>query len=145
MIIVIQGLKCLFCFNLILATGKHWSYSESTMLKKIYACFIGVSALSCFAPVYIMQPYLNVPIDWSENLCLNINSFLAFSFLAIYKRKLKNNRDVSFYNPWFKPSVHHRVCDDMINRSGSLSSSLRGFINCWKIYKILNFFLCITI
>ena len=29
--------------------------------------------------------------------------------------------DVSFYYPWFKPSLHYRVCDDMINPAGSLS------------------------
>ena len=29
--------------------------------------------------------------------------------------------DVSFYYPWFKPSLHYRVCDDMVNPAGSLS------------------------
>ena len=51
--------------------------------------------------------------------------------------------DVSFYDPWFKPGVHYRVCDDMISRTGSLSSNMRGFISCWnppktkhKMYKM---------
>ena len=60
--------------------------------------------------------------------------------------------DVSFYNPWLKPSVNYRACNDTINRAGSLFSKTRGFINSWnhpktkhKIYKILNFFVCIKI
>ena len=39
---VVQGVKCFFYFNLILATGKHSAYSESITLKKVNVCFIGV-------------------------------------------------------------------------------------------------------
>ena len=54
------------------------------MLKKINVCFIGVFALSYFAPVYIMQSWLKFFIDYSENLRLYINPFLGSPFLAIY-------------------------------------------------------------
>ena len=54
--------------------------------------------------------------------------------------------DNSFYNPRLKPSVHYKVCDDMINSAGSLSSNKGGIINCWnhsktklEIYKKFTF------
>ena len=74
---VIQGLKCFFCFNLSLATEKNSSYSESIMLANlIYAslAFLHCLTLLQFIPSNLN---LNVPIDWSENMRLYINSFVA--------------------------------------------------------------------
>ena len=67
----IQGVKCFF-FNLILATGKHSSYSESIMLKKINCRFCN--------------------LNWTENLCLYISFFIASSFSAIYLYQKKTGK-----------------------------------------------------
>ena len=77
---VIQGVKYFFCFNLILATGKHSAYSESIMLllkKLIYA------SLEFLQRLTLLQFILH-NLNWSGNLCFYTNSSLASFFSAIY-------------------------------------------------------------
>ena len=90
---VIQGWKCFFCFNLSLATEKHSSYSESIMLKNlIYAslAFLHCLTLLQFIPCNLN---LNVPIDWSENMRLHINSFVALHLWQYNYNKRKLEHD----------------------------------------------------
>ena len=142
--LVIQGEKYFFCFNLILATRKPSLYSESIMLKKRYM-FDWRSILLCSSlyPQSYLK-YSNRLAGESVFIYKFLLSIFLFDNILITKENWKMIGDVSFYNPWFKPSGHYRVCDDMINLAGSLSSNTRGFINCWndskikhKIYKIL--------
>ena len=90
---VIQGLKCFFCFNLSLATEKNSSYSESIMLTNlIYAslAFLHCLTLLQFIPSNLN---LNVPIDWSENMRLYINSFVALHLRQYNYNKRKLEHD----------------------------------------------------
>ena len=76
---VIQRVKCFFCFNLILATGKHSSYSESIMLLLKKLMYASLEFLHCLTLLQFILHNLN----WSENLRFYTNSFLASFFSAI--------------------------------------------------------------
>ena len=57
--LVVQGLKCFICFNLISATGKHSSYSESIMLRKlIYASLKFFHCVTLLQFMYIIFLYI---------------------------------------------------------------------------------------
>ena len=73
---------------------------------------------------YIKQSYLKCSyllIGESAFIFKFLLSILLFGNILITKEYWKMIGDVSFYYPLFKPSVHCRVCDDIINRAGYLS------------------------
>ena len=82
----IQGVKCFFLFNLILATGKHSSYSESIMLKKL------MYASLPFLHVLALLQFISNNLNWEENLCLYISFFIASSFSAMYLYQKKTGK-----------------------------------------------------
>ena len=84
--VVIQRANCFFCFNVILATGKHLSYS--------------FTLLNFFISRNLKW---NVSIDWSKNLRLHRSSFLACSFLALKKETGKRSEMTVFIILDLKP------------------------------------------
>ena len=88
--LVIQWVKYFFCFELVLATGKHSSYSDSIMFKNV--CFIGASALYYFGPVYITQSMLKVNNRKTRTRC-QICSKLT---IKIPERRRSGNFIVNF-------------------------------------------------
>ena len=59
---------------------------------------------------------------------LFLRSIFLLRNILITKENSKMIGDVRFYYPSFKPSVHYRVFDDMINSSGRLFSNTYGLL-----------------
>ena len=126
--LIIQGAMCFFCFNLILATGKHSSHSESIIVKKLMYALL--ASLHCFILLQSISHNLNLNIlfFWMKYQHLFLRSIFLLRNILITKENSKMIGDVRFYYPSFKPSVHYRVFDDMINSSGRLFSNTYGLL-----------------